>query len=99
MTLPSRSALPSFSARNTMPLGPDCFHCASRCSAIEPRGDDDEIVARCAPSLFLGEALVFDDALVFNDLALDSVVLDDLVLGDAFLGKALAARAFFASLT
>jgi len=89
-----------------MPLGPDCFHCASRCSAIEPRGDDDEIVARCAPSRFprealvLGEALFFEDALVFDEaLVFNDLVLDKFVLSDFVLGNALAARAFFASLT
>lgn len=78
-----------------MPLGPDCFHCASRWRAIAPRGDEDEIVARCAPSLFLG------DALVLSLLALSAVLVlgDVLVFGDALFGDALAARAFFASLT
>ncbi|TWB66377.1 hypothetical protein FBZ94_10148 [Bradyrhizobium sacchari] len=84
-----------------MPLGPDCFHWASRWRAIAPRGDEDEIVARCAPSRFLGDAFVLSDALVLSVVALSDVLDlgDILVLGDAFFNEVLAARAFFASLT
>src|SRR6202000_2007073 len=51
-TLPNRSALFSFSARNTTPSRPDCFHCSRRWSANMPSGEEDEMVER-------GEALVF----------------------------------------
>jgi hypothetical protein len=87
MTLPSRSALFSFSARKTMPLRPDCFHWASRCRASTPSGDDDEIVARCTALLVLGDVL-FGNAL-----------LVDVLLGNVFFGDLLATRAFLVSLT
>src|SRR4051812_26526181 len=42
MTEPSRSALRSFSARNTTPLRPAACHCATRCNASSPNGDEDD---------------------------------------------------------
>src|ERR1700761_5039960 len=45
-TLPSRSALFSFSERNTMPSRPDFLHCSRRWSAIKPSGEEEEIVGR-----------------------------------------------------
>ncbi|MCK1737151.1 hypothetical protein IVA79_25040 [Bradyrhizobium sp. 138] len=87
MTLPSRSALFSLSARKTMPLRPDCFHWASRWRASTPSGDDDEIVARCAALLFL------DDVLFGNAFC------GGVFFGSGFFGSALATRAFLVSLT
>src|SRR6185437_5623751 len=52
-TPPNRSALFSFSARKTMPSRPDCLHRWRRCSASMPSGEEDEIVDRDEPLVFL----------------------------------------------
>ncbi len=70
-----------------MPLRPDCFHCASRCSASPPSGDEDEIVARCAALPVLG------------DLLPGNALLVDVLVGNVVFGDLLATRAFLVSLT
>ena len=92
MTLPSRSALFSLSARKTMPLRPDCFHWASRCRASTPSGDDDEIEARCTALLVLGDVLIGCALLV-------DVLFGNVFFGNLLFGDFLATRAFLVSLT
>ena len=87
MTLPSRSALFSFSARKTMPLCPDSFHRPSRCRASTPSGDEDEIAGRCTALLALADVL------------LGNALLVDVLFGNVFFGDLLATRAFLVSLT
>src|ERR1700761_4630209 len=50
--LPSRSALSSFSERNTRPLRSAFLHCWRRWSASMPSGEADEIVERDGLLLF-----------------------------------------------
>src|SRR3954452_19310414 len=85
MTLPSRSALFSLSARKTSP--PDCSHWASRCSAIMPSGDDDEIEARREPLPGFGEGLA--GKLRFGELFFARRLFGDVLFGDFLAGRTL----------
>jgi hypothetical protein len=76
MTAPSRSALFSFSARNTTPRL-DFPHCASRWRAIIPRGDEEEIAVR-DEELFRFVALLATRGLLDRPTLNPSLIRDQL---------------------
>jgi hypothetical protein len=57
-----------------------------------PRGDDDEIVARCEPLLVFGELLFGERLLV--ELLTGERIFGELLASEFFLSKLLAGRTF-----